>query len=181
MGESNGGEGVSSPPKKKGTITDVTDEYLRNAKPGVGNIENQFKTNANSSRKELNAEKDHKDEIETADWIKKKFGGDIVIINENLKDRNDVVKYSANYNRDGKLWDLKTPEGKNGIDRGLRHGSEQIERNTGGVIIDISNSILGKSNTMEEIMFRIPKRGRTDFDVIIKDKDELVKILRYKK
>ena len=103
LGEFKGGGASSSSPKKKGTITDVTDEYLRNAKPGVGKVEIE-----DGVDKKLN-----KNEIETANWLKDKFGGDIKV----LKDVNKDKIKTSDYEWNGKLWELKNVSSDNSIDK----------------------------------------------------------------
>ena len=169
----------SSSPKKKGTITDVTDEYLINAKPGVGKVENQFKTDANSTQKELNSEKRHQNEIETAQWLRDEFGGDIKIMKEILKSNND--NSSADYLWNNKNLELKNPTSKKTLDGHMRKLIDQIADNPGGGIFDFSNSLEDITDLITTLEYKIPKRAKYDLDIIIKNNNALVKVYRYKK
>ena len=48
-------------------------------------------------------------------------------------------KKSPDYKWDGKLWDLKTPQGASGVDKLIHQGIYQIFENPGGILLDCSS------------------------------------------
>ena len=79
---------------KKLTIIEITDIYLKNAKPNDGTLSREHGFN----------EKSHDDEISIASVLFTNYGGDIVLLAE-----ESFRKENPDYRWNGKLWDLKTP------------------------------------------------------------------------
>lgn len=145
---------------------DVTSEYMKLAKPGIGKIiaEDGFV--------------DVKNEKETAEWIHKIFGGEITLLDDNNPDGEKNPDYLWN----GKLWDLKTPNtsNQNTIDNRIHHGIRQIKSNTGGIIIDFSESELDFADGIKIVDEYGNKRAKTTTDFIVKKGDQFT-IIRVKK
>lgn len=145
---------------------DVTFDYIRIAKPGIGKIitENGFK--------------DVKGEQETAEWLKKTFGGEITLLVDNHPDGEPNPDFLWN----GKLWDLKTPStsNKNTIDKRIHHGVWQIQDNTGGVIVDLSESKLDFAESIKIVDEFGNKRAKVTTDFIVRKGNEF-KVIRVKK
>lgn len=82
-------------------------------------------------------------------WLYDNFGGDIVL----REDRNIDNQLNPDYLWNGKLWDLKSPTSPHisTVRKRVKHGIEQIALNPGGVIIDLSNSILGEEDILKII------------------------------
>ena len=116
-------------------------------------------------------------EIETAYWLKKKFGGEIRL--QPRVNKPDNIK-TPDYIWNNQLWDYKetTGKGKRTIEDLVKKQSRQAHN----FIIDITNSKL----TMDEITYQIKKlftSKTTNFIeiVIVKRKDEVVAIYAKKR
>ncbi len=144
----------------KPDIEDVTKEYIRNSTPKKGKI----------SYPDGFVVKNHENEISTAEWILKNFGGDL----HHIKETN--VEYSADYLWNNKLWELKNPISIKNIGKILSKARVQIEKNPGGVILDIVDD----ENFINEIERKIVSKLQNNTDVIIKNSDKLIKIVRVK-
>jgi len=145
---------------------DVTNIYIENAKPGIG-----IKTKENEFR-------DVDGEESMANWIFDTFGGDIIM----LADNNDDGEYNPDYLWNGKLWDLKTPrtESEVTLEKRIRHGINQIEINTGGVILDFSKSKLSLPDGIILTDKYGRKRAKKTTDFLLKKNAKYV-VIRVKK
>ena len=142
---------------------DVTAEYFGTATPGEGEI------TADNNYKEANGE------ITCANVLFNNFGGRIHLYNKRDYPWPD-------YLWNGRLWELKTPNSLNGIDKLIHYGLQQTETNAGGIVLDIRN--IGNLETAAKIAEkRILRSGKTDIDLIIMDseKKKVLKIQRYKR
>lgn len=153
-------------------ITDATGEYLLNATPGAGQIVEQEENEIYAAFKTSD-----KDELAAAEWLKKNFGGDILLRGE-CKERG---KKSADFQWKGKLWDLKSPTGssKGTIAAQVRAVKHQIEANAGGLILDISKCPLDVETIKKDLERELNRRIDFPMDVIIKRGDEIVCVLKY--
>ena len=147
-------------------IIEITESYLQQAKPGQGTI-----------RKEPDyQDKNHAEEIEMAEWIHETFGGDITLLAE--KDGVYLEK-SADYEWNGKLWELKTVRSVKGIDAAVRKAIPQIRKNPGGAILHLRND-----ETLTKVMKTIEARMLTSFrfsmDIMVVMNKKLLIINRYK-
>ncbi len=143
---------------------DITEEYNQNSRPGIGTITKQAGF----------IDKDHIDEIETAKWILNTFGGDITLLKE------DNINLTADYEWNGRLWDLKVPTkaNKNTFEKRIKHGLEQISANPGGIIVDSSQMHFDSLENAEKFITNgIEKKAKTTTDCIIKRNDEY-KVIR---
>ena len=148
-------------------ITDVVDEYIQKATPGMGEI--TF---------EEGYDKDgHPHEVTVAEWLKQKFGGNIVVQSESSKDGERRSDYLWN----GKLWELKGPTTVKAPDSALRKGMTQILSNPGGIILDFKDSDISIDEALVTINNRMSRPESIETDVMIIHRGKLVKVLRYKK
>lgn len=150
----------------KMTSTDVTEEYLSAATPGEGTVtfEDGYKVSG------------HRNEINMADWIHRTFGGDIKLLKESTVKNQETPDYLWKQ----KMWELKGTASINGADKRLQHAIKQIQDNPGGVILNITEDV--DMDKLEKQLLRRFLRSDVDaFDLMLLSRDELVKILRYKK
>lgn len=151
---------------KKLSIEDVTDEYLRNARPNQGSLirESGFK------------EKAHDDEIAIADFLFSTFGGDIILLKETIE-QDDNPDYEWNH----RFWDLKSPKGISNLGKLVKKGLSQIFSNHGGIIVDISSVKENTSRIESVIAERMATSMKSSVDVMLVRNHSLIKVLRYKK
>lgn len=145
---------------------DVTAEYLCFAAPGEGAVtyEDGYQV------------KGHQDEIKTAEWIHHTFGGDVKLLKESTQRGVKMPDYVWR----GQNWELKTARSVNGADKSVQHAMKQIQDNPGGVILNLLEVV--DMPTLERQLFgRFLRSDMKRIDVMILSKNELVKILRYKK
>lgn len=147
--------------------TDVTKEYFANATPGKGTM--RFDDTYEISR--------HKEEVKIAGIIHKYLGGDIFLLTE----QNDSNIKTPDYFWLEHLWELKTISTAKAADGAVRRGIEQILKNPGGIIIDISSVKDNFSEIIEIIDRRISRKGDigSTLDVIFIKNDQIFKIIRY--
>lgn len=164
----NRGESAQGSKNESATIlnADVTNEYLRSATPGIGEI-------TYDDGYEIGT---HKDEIKTAKWIHEKFGGNIRL----LRESGAANKKSPDYEWNGRLWETKGTHSINSADKSLQHALKQIKSNPGGVILNL----LGELDT-EKLVHQLSRRFlRSDlngFDLMIIKNEKLIGVFRYKK
>lgn len=142
-------------------ITDVTKIYLSEATPGKGNL----------TFEEGVLDEDKK----TTKWLYKTFGGDI----KALKDINmdHVETPDAFWN--GKYWEYKNPKTKNAIDKRLKKAVSQLGNEEGGIVLDLTGSELTHQELINTIIQRLPRRLKNSTNIIVKDEDSLLIVLRY--
>lgn len=159
---------------KNWSIKDVTKNFMKGKKPGTGKItkDPEFKTT-----------KKTKEEVQTALWIKKNFGGNIHL--NNYEEHQNEPYKQPDFVWGGDWWGLKCVDGLNGINRRLYDAIDQINSNPkhkpGGAIIDITNSGVTKAEAIAFAKRRLSESARTNMHVIIKDKSKVVSILQAKK
>lgn len=153
-------------------VVDVTDEYINNATPGVGKIVFDNGTTKDSLR-----------DRETATWINKKFGGDIICLPEVSEIGKNPDSLWNNY-----YWEFKQPTTANAIDDRIKKAKRQIvaaqERNNilgekSGIVIDLSKSKIPIDEAVE-VVERKSKERLKNTDVIIRYNDDVVKVIRIK-
>ena len=152
-------------PQKEKPYTEVQDEYEATATPGEGVI----------TRDSDYKEKKHKEEINFADWLHNKYGGDIHIRQEHRD------KEYCDYIWRGKYWELKTPESQKGTNSALRKGYSQVSENTGGVMIDYGEHDIDLDFIMDAIEERMHWYHGDTIDIMLVHRGKVLKILRYKK
>lgn len=152
--------------KKENGSKDVTQEYIKMARPKEGRITQEQGFNVAL----------HEDEIKTAQWIHDNLGGDILLLNES----NITHEKTADYLWKNRLWDLKSTSSEKSANSAIRHGLQQIRSNPGGVILNFGN----RKVSMDQLQAVIDKRMQwnrmtEDIDIIVIAEEELQKVLRY--
>lgn len=148
-------------------VEDVSLEYFRKSNPGTGKVIQH--RGFDSARR--------KNDLDTANWIVKEFGGDVTL----LKEANLPGELTPDFEWNGEYWEAKTITSKNSIDKQLRKGSKQLGKEKGGIIIDAAGRTIEIDDVINEVAYRLPKRARGDVDVIIKEGNTFIKALRYKR
>lgn len=147
---------------------DVTAEYFGTAKPGEGSISYDDGYDVSS----------HKHEVQMANFLFEKFGGDLTL----LKERNIKDVKTPDYVWNSKYWDLKNVSSEKAAYSAVRHGIKQIIENPGGLILDYRNT---DKNNLQLIINQIDDRmQRTkveNADIMIILENNRIKIYRYKK
>lgn len=147
---------------------DVTAEYFGTAKPGEGSISYDNGYDVSS----------HKHEVQMANFLFEKFGGDLTL----LKERNIKDVKTPDYVWNSKYWDLKNVSSEKAAYSAVRHGIKQIIKNPGGLILDYRNT---DKNNLQLIINQIDDRmQRTkveNADIMIILENNRIKIYRYKK
>ncbi len=149
-------------------ITDVTEEYKNTAKPEDGILAFQ-----DGYEQEL-----HADEIETARWLYKTFGGNLILLKESQR---QGVK-TADYLWNDRLWERKgISSSKYGtIDLRIRKAYGQIMEKRGGIVLDFSACRLRMEKIISYTTKSLKERAHGQTDVIIKHGSSY-KVLRAKK
>lgn len=142
---------------------DITKEYLSDADPGRGNL--NYERNYNKET--------HVKEIQTAQVIHQKLGGNIILKCEAYEEK------SADYEWMGTLWDLKTTTTEKAANSAIRHGMKQIANNPGGIILNFEDRAFDMPKLIETISRRMVWYPKGCADIIIISKGEIVKVLRY--
>jgi hypothetical protein len=147
--------------------SDVTDEYKNKATPGKGSV----------IRESAYDDSLHKNEIEMAQWLIKELGGDVTLI----KEASGAFEISKpDYMWHDHYWELKTLSTTKSVDSALRKAIRQIHDRPGGVILDFGKNNINISSVESAIKSRLEAVCRFSIDVIIVNKEKLVKILRYR-
>lgn len=159
---------ITKEPKllKSNPFSDVTQEYYDTAKPGVGKVilEEGYK------------KAHHQQEIETAEWLVKEFGGDVTLQKESTVPSVKTSDYIWN----NQLWELKDVSSLTSGDRNMRKAFSQIVDNPGGVILNITKEV--KLDELEKVIKARIRRGKiTGLDVLFTKDSNVIKIIRYKK
>ena len=146
---------------------DVTDRYLRNAKPGKGKV---------TYDKILNKPADSP-EIKIARFLRDTFGGDVHVKQE--IDNSKGIKYS-DFIWKSKNWELKSPQKLKSPDRLLEDGLRQIRKNPGGIILDYQSEEFDLERIVNGAKRRMESAG-FNVDLMILHKGKFICVKRYKK
>ena len=92
-------------------------------------------------------------------------------------DKNRISR--PDYRWNGKLWDLKTPKGLNGVSKRLQKGLKQIENKPGGVIIDLDAGGIPIEKAIKTINGRMKMSGKFTTDIMLIKNGSIAKIVRY--
>lgn len=163
--------------EKGNKIEDVTLEYISNATPykNLINVQNA----------------DIAENVETAKWIDRKLGWEGELLSPIFVNGNQIKTPDAYIK--GQYWEFKNCIGKNSIDERIRAGSKQInnilnyngitdnKKRKGTILLDITTFELDHASAPRMVLDVIPKRCKTNTDVIIRDKERLVVVYRYTK
>lgn len=152
---------------KQPELTDVYDEYIKNATPGLGEIiyEDGYKIG------------NHKEEIRIVEWLNSEFGGDIKLLCEAKESgikTPDAIWHNA-------FWEFKSTQSINGADKRIQDGLKQIYKNPGGIILTMKKAV-PMDSLIKQIQKRFNRNKSTNkFDIIIIVNDKVAKILRFTK
>ena len=146
--------------------TDVTDEYLENARQGEGTIsfESGYKRTESGGEEEF------------AQFIHDTLGGDITHLAVSSVDGVQTPDYIWR----GKLWELKGVSSLNAVDRQLQDGLRQTFSNPGGIMINCKGNFASLNEIVSTINNRLQRSSKKQVDVIIVMDGEIKKILREK-
>ena len=157
---------IGSPPLARGTLNDISDEFLKNLSLNSREITYDNQYNKNS----------HKEETFIGKWLYETFGGTIHHIDET----NVYGRKSADYLWNDELWDLKTISSEKAVDSALRHGIKQIKSNPGGIILwDIYDN-LDTQEILQRAQYRLLRSARIDMKIILLHGKKRYKIYQYK-
>lgn len=145
---------------------EVQEEYRKISTPKQGTV---------TYDKNYNKEK-HKNEVDFANWIYNKFGGDIKLLKERPKEGIKMPDYMWN----GKLWDLKTASTEKSANGLIRKGLKQIETNPGGIFLDYGDRDISIDKLLSVIEERMQWYKGKSLDIMIVQNGEVIKVLRYK-
>lgn len=153
----------------------VLDEYMENATPGEGIL---TYTNEEAHKKE----KSHERDKESAEWIIKTFGGDV----ELLSTRRGKGAKTPDGRWKEKYIEFKKPTTENAVRKRVRKGISQIaamdETRYGIILVDLSDRAEDIKVLIDTAVDEALKRSKQDFlDLIIRDQNEVVDVLRIKK
>lgn len=147
-------------------IQNVTENYLKKAMPREGTL-------AYESGYQMGI---HRKEIEIANWLYSILGGNITLLQETNKYKTPTPDYVWN----GKYWELKSISSAKAADSALRGAVMQIQKNPGGVILELGKDIDMKE--LENVLITRFRRVQLDtLDILVLAHGILKKILRLKK
>ncbi len=146
---------------------EITDQYLKDATPGKGEVIKQEGYNDSL----------HKNEKSIATWLIKTLGGSVVLLSE--KNLNNVK--TPDFLWHDKYWDLKNVSSPKAVDNAVRKGLRQIQDNPGGIILDFGKNSIDLIEVKKIIEGRLRRGFPSTVDFILISKDTLASILRYKK
>lgn len=147
-------------------VADVTDEYLRSATPGQGEI----------TYEDGYEEGKHKNEIKIAHILYETFGGDIKL----LKESNIPNDKKPDFEWGGKLWETKGTHSINSADKSLQHALKQIQKNPGGFILEILEN-LDIDKLIQQLTRRFLRSDLSGLDLMLIKNGKVISVLRYKK
>ena len=120
----------------------------------------------------------HRNECTMAEWISRNFGGTIRLLNES----SVPGEKTADYEWDGRLWELKTASSVNAVDAALRKAVKQIYSNPGGVIIDFIGKDTDYDAVLEAAKHRMSRwRFEGTIDAIFTSDEKTLFVVRIKK
>lgn len=155
---------------KKKSYEDITKNFNGKSTPGKGNIIFEKGTEKNDQ--------------DTVQWLYSTFGGDITCLAEKpqIGKMPDAIW-------DGIYWEFKAPTSKNAINDRIRKAQKQLyetleregkQDEKRGIVIDIGGCEIDHEEAVNEIINRVIARRKGPTDVIIKNYDTLIKVLRVK-
>lgn len=146
---------------------DVTTLYYGYATPGKGAV----------ARDEGYEGPLHIEEIRMAEFLNKKFGGDIQL----LKEANEDHVKTPDFLWNGKMWDLKTVTTEKSADSAVRKGLKQIKENPGGIVLDYRGKSVSEEGVRKAVDSRMRRGYEKDTDIMAIFGDNRIRIYRYKK
>lgn len=149
------------------TGQDVTASYFGYATPGEGIV-----TKDAGYEEALHAE-----EVNMAEFLNRKFGGDVQLLKEANEDKVKTPDFLWN----GKMWDLKTVTTEKSADTAVRKGLKQIKENPGGIVLDYRGKNISEEGVRRVIDSRMKRGYEKDTDIMVIFGDDQIKVYRYKK
>lgn len=146
---------------------DVTASYFGYATPGEGIV-----TKDAGYEEALHAE-----EVNMAEFLNGKFGGDVQLLKEANEDKVKTPDFLWN----GKMWDLKTVTTEKSADTAVRKGLKQIKENPGGIVLDYRGKNISEEGVRKVIDSRMKRGYEKDTDIMVIFGDNQIKVYRYKK
>lgn len=146
-------------------LSDITNEFVRRAKPGTGKI--TYDEGYRESR--------HREEIRIAGWLHDTFGGDVRALNEKLVYNKKIPDYIWNK----QMWDLKTISSEKAADSAIRHGAKQIADNPGGIILYSPVNELELEKLLDIIRDRLGRSGRLSMKIIVLHREGSFEVFRF--
>ena len=147
-----------------GKSENVTREFFRSADPGNGSV--IIEPGITDGQKS--------DEKEMAEWIKRHFGGDVIVRKE-IPDQ-----LNADYVWDSKLWELKTISTAKASDAAVRKGMKQILSNPGGIVLDCRNCRDSRESIYKVVEERTRQKNVDAVDVIYVFGENDYTVIRYR-
>ena len=98
-----------------------------------------------------------------------------------LKESDKIGEKRADFEWNGKLWELKTTSTTNATDSALRKGLKQIAENPGGIILDYGSNTVNLDELEVVIESRLKRSGVDNIDVMIVKDNEMLIAFRHKK
>lgn len=148
---------------KRTEFRSVYDQYKRSAKPGEGDYV------APDSRIFKNREK------ENMDLLYGTFGGDIEALGEKPGQKNPDYRWR------GHFWEEKEPSyTKNAVDKNVQKAIHQIEKDPGGIVLDVGNSDMSKESVEAILRERLRGSARFNCDIVVIRNGEIEEVYRYK-
>lgn len=144
---------------------DVKDLYDYLARPGAGVVSYDKGYNVST----------HKAEIDFADWLHSYYGGDIHLLSEINQNKVSTPDYLWNK----RLWDLKSVTTEKAANSAIRKGLKQIADNPGGVILNYGDTDISLDLLQSVIDKRMCWYGGSTVDIMIVNKEKVIKVLRY--
>lgn len=148
-------------------MSDVTDMYLRSAKPKRGKV----------TYDAILEKTESSDEIKTARWLRDTFGGDVHVRQE-IPD-SEGIKY-CDFIWRSKLWELKSPKRSKSPEQLVETALKQIRKSPGGIILDYQSDDFDLDRVINGARRRLLTAG-FNVDLMILHKGKLICVKRYKK
>ena len=79
------------------------------------------------------------------------------------------------------MWELKIASSVNSADLSMRHALKQIADNPGGIVLSLANELIDIEQLEKQLTRRFLRGNVETIDIVLKQGNDLLKILRYKK
>lgn len=157
--------------KKARSLVDVTGEYIRNSKKGIGSYKE-------SKGYIVTDVEEHKRKVNASRIIIDNLGGDIMLLPEVDIEWPDIL---WKFNGDEKYWEIKSISTEKAANSALRKGLRQINntKSPGGIILYSQKKNLDKNLLDAVITERMQWYKGNSMDIIIIEKESVKRALRY--
>lgn len=163
-------------------IQDVTQEYLDNASPGVGDVIVEPDV--------YHPNEDRTEDINNAYWIRDTFGGNITVLNVERSEETNRDLQTPDYSWDNRLFERKTPTSQNALDKHIQSAVHQITAkktrspnfHEGGFLLCDVTKHVDLETIHAAIFSRLRQQNAfSQLDIIVKEGNKLVKVIRWHK